>query len=122
MVQTHHWCIHCVLRDLSIVGQEFPVFRCCWPEHLAFYRAQVGCTTVPDQLSLVGYALLGGSQPKKPVTWEFSSSQGTYLIRSPRGTSGCFLQSFARYSNCTGETVYTIHSFNPYHSHTWWNL
>ena len=78
-----------MLRDLSIMGQKFPGL-CCWLEYLAFYRAGDRCTAVPDQLSLVGHTLLGGSQPQKPVTWEFSTSQGTYLFRSPRGTSGCF--------------------------------
>lgn len=35
-----------------------------WLE-LPFYRAWSGCTGVPDQHSLVGHALLGGSQPSE---------------------------------------------------------
>ena len=102
------------------MGQKFPGL-CCWLEHLAFYRAGDRCTAVPDQLSLVGHTLLGGSQPQKPVTWEFSTSQGTYCLGHPEALLDVFYSHLPGIQTA-GETVYTIHSFNPHHSHMWWNL
>ena len=43
--------------------------------------------------------------PQKPITWEFSTSQGTYLIRLPTGHFGTFLVFCQVFKQCGGKWV-----------------